>query len=571
MSRAKKLWKVVEEGYENIDNAALRESARAKLYEDKELGCGNFLFKVYELSPTKTTPFFFLEKPFTTPFGETFTEFSLETLRAAAKSLAQWYVSHGIGKGAYVCTYLEDGIPHFMHYLALNSVGAIPVLINDKMSPAIAAQYAKENGFETFVFDPATEARTKISTLLSGLRRMNAAEAGKSGDRSLPAGWPVKKVNDDTVMICHSSGTTAIPKAVLFKHEQFFIGKRERLKRFIEEPGDRMLAAMPGSHSAGISYLMTATMLELPTFVLTELTGPSVAAHIARFKPTIMNGFPQTWASLAGQDLPPNALATLKRFYNTADTAHEAHISKLLGLAPLARFSDGFGASELGMALFEKVSRNGTVASRRCVGRPVPFAESIIIDTAGNLLPPGQVGYFAIKSPTLTHGYYNRPQLTQLCSFGPYWLTGDVGYMTEEGDFYQLDRGVDVITTPFGPLYSLVTEELLQAIPGVHDVTVIGAERAPMNVHSTVAMVIPAKGRTVDPGVVLDKLRQLDLFNRDLPAFTLCVAIVADADKLPTGSTGKVLKRSLRDCFWRMHRAYTSGDRSTFLDVVWNT
>ncbi len=92
-----------------------------------------------------------------------------------------------------------------------------------------------------------------------------------------------------------------------------------------------------------------------------------------------------------------------------------------------------------------------------------------------------------------------------------------------------------------------------------------------MKVHSTVAMVIPAKGRTVAPRVVLDKLRQLDLFNRDLPAFTLCVAIVADADKLPTGSTGKVLKGSLRDSFWRMHRAYTSGDRSTFLDIVWNT
>jgi acyl-coenzyme A synthetase/AMP-(fatty) acid ligase len=283
-----------------------------------------------------------------------------------------------------------------------------------------------------------------------------------------------------------------------------------------------------------------------------------------------MSAFPQTWASLAAQDLPPNALATLKRFYNTADAAHEAHISKLLTLAPLARFSDGLGAGELGMALFEKVSRPGAVASRRCVGRPVPFAEPIIIDPAGNPLPPGQVGYFAVKSPTITHGYYNRPQLTQLCWFGAYWLTGDVGYKTEEGDFYQVDRGVDVVTTAFGPLYSLVTEELLQVIPGVHDVTVIGAERTPMKVHSTVAMVVPGRGRTVEPGVVLDKLRQLDLFDRDLPAFTLCVAIVAGPDKLPTGPTGKVLKRSLRDSFWPMHRAYTSGDRSTFLDVVWN-
>jgi acyl-coenzyme A synthetase/AMP-(fatty) acid ligase len=540
------------------------------LYDDQELGCGNFLFKAHEVSPTRTKPFFFLEKPFITPLGEMFAEFSLDTLRAAVKSLAQWYMAHGITNGAYVCTYLEEGISHFVHYLALNSIGAIPVLINGNMSPAIAAQYAKDNGYETFVFDPATDERTKISTMLAGLRQINSGGDGRAGSVGLAVDWPVRKVNDDTVMICHSSGTTAVPKAVTFKHEQFFIGKRERLKRFIEDPADRMVAAMPCSHSAGISYLMTATLLELPTFVLTALTGPSVATHIARFRPTIMNAFPQTWASLAGQDLPANAFATLRRFYNTGDSAHEAHIGKLLTLAPLARFADGFGASELGMALFEKVSRPGSVASRRCVGRPVPFAEPIIIDPAGNSLPPGQVGYFAIKSPTLTHGYYNRPQLTQLCSFGPYWLTGDVGYRTEEGDFYQLDRGVDVVRTPFGPLYSLVTEEFLQAIPGVHDVTVIGAERTPMTAHATVALVIPATGRRVDPDFVLDKLHELELFNRDLPAFTLCVAIVADAGKLPVGSTGKVLKRSLRDSFWSLHNAYTKGDRSTFREVVWN-
>jgi 3-aminoavenalumate diazotase len=555
---------------EGADIAESRQAARAALYEDRELGAGNFLFKAYELSATKTTPFLFVEKPFTTPFGETFTEFSLETLRAAVKSLARWYVSRGIGKGACVCTYLENGIPHFMHYLALNSIGAIPVLINDRMSPAIAARYAKEYEFDTFVFDPATEARTKISTLLSGLRHMNAAEAGEGAARSLPAEWPVDKLDDDTVMISHSSGTTGVPKAILFKHQQWFFGKRERLKRFIEEPGDRMIAGIPGSHNAGVSYLMTATLLELPTLVLTQLTGPSVAAHVARFRATIIGGFPQTWASLAEQELPPDALGTLRRFYNTGDAAHEAHIGKLLTLAPFARFSDGLGAGELGMALFEKVSRPGAVASRRCVGRPVPFAESIIIDPGGRQLPPGRVGYFATKSPTITHGYYKRPQLSQLCRFGSYWLTGDVGYRTEEGDFYQLDRGVDVVTTPFGPLYSLVTEEFLHSIPGVHDVTVIGAERTPMKIDSTVALVVPSRGRTADPRAVLDKLRRLDLFDRDLPPFTLCVAIVADPDKLPVGPTGKVLKRSLRDSFWAMHRAYNSGDRSTFLDVLWN-
>ena len=82
-----------------MDNVALRETARATLYVDKELGCGNFLFKARRLGPTPDTPFLFLEGPFTTPFGETFTKFSFDTLHEAVKSLAQWYVSYGIKRG----------------------------------------------------------------------------------------------------------------------------------------------------------------------------------------------------------------------------------------------------------------------------------------------------------------------------------------------------------------------------------------------------------------------------------------------------------------------------------------
>jgi 3-aminoavenalumate diazotase len=375
-------------------------------------------------------------------------------------------------------------------------------------------------------------------------------------------------------MICHSSGTTNVPKAIIYTHAQHFIGKRERLKTFIESPDDRMVTGMPPAHSAGISYLMTATMLELPTFVLSQLTGPSVAKAIDGFRPTIVTGFAQTWTSLAQQDLPAGAFPSVRRFYNTGDTPHRKHVANLLRLAPAARFTDGYGSSELAMAQFEKVSTANDVASKRCVGRPRWFVESVmIVDACGNQLPDGEVGYIAIRSPTLTPGYYNQPLLTQLGKLPDgSWLTGDVGYKTSEGDFYQVDRTYDVITTPAGSLYSLATEEFLQTIPGVHDAVVIGANRFPLNVQTTVALIVPEKDQAIDPNVVLGKLRELEQFNRDdLPPFALCAAIVEDGGKIPSGCTGKVLKRTLRDAFWGMYRTYASGDRSTFLNVAWNT
>ena len=60
-------------------------------------------------------------------------------------------------------------------------------------------------------------------------------------------------------------------------------------------------------------------------------------------------------------------------------------------------------------------------------------------------------------------------------------------------------------------------------------------------------------------------------FNRDLPPFTVCAAVVADSGKIVSGCTGKVLKRTLRDSFWGTYRDHASGDRRTFLNVAWNT
>jgi len=116
------------------------QNARAALYNIPELGCGNFLFKARELSKTRDVPFLFLERPFVSPYGEDFVSFSYNTLYSTVRSLAEWYVAHGIVKNDVVGTYLSNGIGHFMHYLAVNSLGAVPAIINCKLAARDSTQ-----------------------------------------------------------------------------------------------------------------------------------------------------------------------------------------------------------------------------------------------------------------------------------------------------------------------------------------------------------------------------------------------------------------------------------------------
>ncbi|MBI0329629.1 class I adenylate-forming enzyme family protein [Burkholderia plantarii] len=548
----------------------------AKLFDDKALGAGNFLIKAHQAYPDRNEVFLFLEKPYVSPSGHAHSSFSLDTLYTVVAELAAWYAHHDVQQGAYVCVYLGDGIASFLHFLALNSLGAVPVLVNGNLRVDIAVAYAQINRFTVFAYDRETAARWQLPAPLAGVKALDAgfAEGAAAAMAPLPAGqWPVERHGDDTIMICHSSGTTGIPKAVLFGHDQFFAGKRERLQGFVERDDDRLATAMPTTHAAGISYLMTGTLLQLPTLSLNTQLGGAVAEAIVGFRATIVTAFSQTYASLAEQNLPDAFLGTVQRFYNTGDTAHESHIRELLRIAPQARFTDMFGASELGMSQFYKVSRANDVTTIRTVGSPAPYAHCVILSPDGRELADGVPGYFGVRSPTVTPGYHGQPHLTALTRLNGYWLTGDVGLRKSNGEFVHLDRIVDVVDTTLGtPGYTLLLEEHLLRLDEVFDVSVTGVSRGPVREEAVLVLVRLAAGATLDVEQLLHHTLSCHPFQGKpaLPDYTLCVGVIAPDFALPVGSTGKVLKRVVRDGFWSWQRDFDGGDRSRFAELLWN-
>lgn len=552
------------------------KEARDALFNDPELGAGNFLFKARAAHDSPKEDYLFLEQPYIGPRGTVHTAFSLDSLHGMVRDLAGWYRQQGVEAGQHLCLFLGDGIPSFLHFLALGSIGCVPALVNGHLNAAIAALYAQRNRFGVLVYDKETAARWNLPAALEGVATLDAGfTAGvPQALAALPAsGWPVPVKDEDTVMVCHSSGTTGIPKAVLFGHAQFFNGKRERLRTFAELDEERLATAMPPTHAAGISYLMTATMLQFPTLALSTQTGEAAARAIADFQPTIVTAFSQTYASFAELGLPDGYLRSVRRFYNTADTAHEAHIRQLLRLAPQARFTDMFGASELGMSQFFKVSTPENVARRRIVGAPASYAQCAVLAPDGSVLPDGQPGYIGVRSPTLTPGYYGQPHLTALTMLNGFWLTGDIGLRLDNGEFVHLDRIVDVASTALGvPAYTLLLEEHLLCHREIFDASVVAVPRGPTREDAVLILVRGARGSTLRAADVIGHALSCYPFSgrAALPDYTLCAAVLADGFSLPAGSTGKVLKRVVRDQFWSWQRDYDDGQRQAIGELCWN-
>ena len=98
----------------------------------------------------------------------------------------------------------------------------------------------------------------------------------------------------------------------------------------------------------------------------------------------------------------------------------------------------------------------------------------VALDDPKKVLPPGEVGEIRIKGPNVTKGYWNRPEETAEAFVGDRFLTGDIGYMDDDGYFYLVDRKKDMIISGGFNVYPQMIEQAIYEHPAVQEVIVIG-------------------------------------------------------------------------------------------------
>jgi acyl-CoA synthetase (AMP-forming)/AMP-acid ligase II len=544
---------------------------RERFMTDQELGAGNFLDHALAANPNRAVPYAFSHH-LDHRGGVVLRGHSLEDIAAIRARYARWYWANGVRPGEPVAVVIAEGLPPLLHFFALTALGAIPTLVNDAMRPDVMVRYLDNVGVVGVVADDTTRLASAYRSGKAARPRFLAlsaeVEAADLSDVDLPAEFPYRHGPDDVVALIHSSGTTGTPKSTVLAHRQFWDGKQPRMVRFPAEPYDRLMSLMPHTHAGGLSYFMTATLLGLPTVVMSDWRRAGVEPVMEAFQPTMVASFPRTFVELATGELPVAGAAKVHSWFNTGDSAHHGHIRRLVTLGerpaglikpwllpsdraaddalPGSQFIDGLGSSEMGMALFGQVTTPESARADRCVGKPLEVVhQAAVLDEDGNEVPDGTVGLLGVKTPSRTPGYWHNERLTRSFELNGFWLTGDVARRDAAGDFYHLDRTVDVIDTADGPVYSLPIEEVLLADCAdlVRDCSVIG---------------VPAEGGLVPIAVVRPQEAAagmaaeavLDRANTELAAAGLtrlaAVLIAREPGDFPLGPTGKVLKRELR-------------------------
>ena len=190
------------------------------------------------------------------------------------------------------------------------------------------------------------------------------------------------------------------------------------------------------------------------------------------------------------------------------------------------------------------VERYGGNHRMRSAGKPLPGVAIAIRDENGRDLAVGEVGEVCIRSNSTMIGYWNRPDDTAKTIVADGWVrSGDAGYLDEDGYLYIHDRVKDMIVSGGENVYPAEVENAIFGHPDVAEVAVIGVPDDRWG-EAVKALVVPKAGAVPDPADIIAHARK-QIAGYKVPKTVEFVAA------LPRNPSGKILKRELREPYWK--------------------
>ncbi|MNQ88952.1 Long-chain-fatty-acid--CoA ligase [compost metagenome] len=176
-------------------------------------------------------------------------------------------------------------------------------------------------------------------------------------------------------------------------------------------------------------------------------------------------------------------------------------------------------------------------------GRIAVGAEILIVDDNGQELPLGTTGELWVRSRGTISGYFKNPQGTAQEFHNGYWKSGDLGYIDQDGFLYLVDRKKDMIITGGFNVYAIEVEAALNAHPAVLNSAVVGIPHEEWG-EAVHAEVILKDGQIVSVDTLIEHVKgRLGRFKAPKS--------IQFVEALPLSVVGKVLRRQVREKYWK--------------------
>jgi acyl-CoA synthetase (AMP-forming)/AMP-acid ligase II len=174
----------------------------------------------------------------------------------------------------------------------------------------------------------------------------------------------------------------------------------------------------------------------------------------------------------------------------------------------------------------------------------MPGVELAVFDDAGAPVPSGTPGeLFIRRSEGMFDEYWKKPEATRETMRGEWWSVGDVAWIDGDGFVYICDRKRDMIISGGVNIYPAEIEDALHRHPAVQDVAVFGIPEDEWGeqVHAAIQL---------RPGAALDAEAVAAFARTHLGGYKVPRS-VSFHEEFPRDTAGKLVKRLLRDPWWK--------------------
>lgn len=340
---------------------------------------------------------------------------------------------------------------------------------------------------------------------------------------------------DAPAFICYTSGTTGDPKGAILTHNSWNAGSQGWAQAMALGPDDRVLLPFPLAFTGGLAVWLF-TYWAGGCVVLEPGFEPGRALElIEQERITGLFAVPVIYQTMIAHERWKEADLSSWRVASSGGAAVPESLIRAVqdrGV-PMAQGYSLTEASAAGTVLVP----DDALRKLGSAGLPVMHGQIVIGGEDDQVLPAGEVGQILVGGPQITAGYWNRPEESARALAGGWLHTGDLGRLDDDGYLYIVDRMNDMLISGGLNVYPAEIERLLDALPGVTELAVIGV--ADERWGETPAVVVVGDPDQVDAAAILDAC------NETLADYKLPRYLVVRDEPLPRNMSGKVLKREL--------------------------
>ncbi|HIF72712.1 MAG TPA: long-chain-fatty-acid--CoA ligase [Dehalococcoidia bacterium] len=482
--------------------------------------------------------------------------------------VAQAFVASGIEKGTRFAILSNNSVEYVYLYYGASKAGVVLVTLNYRLVPSEWTYIINDAGAEMlFVSRQYQDQIDDIKDELESVKQL-VVVGGKS-----KLGWtdfhdwitdqstspPELTISsDDDALQMYTSGTTGLPKGAVLSHNNLTANLAQSAPAIEFQPNDRVLIVMPLYHVAAAWFVFSAIHRGASLYIQEDFVPAETVRALDEdgiqcvvLAPSLIQICLQTVPDIAQRSYPDLRLMVWGASPIAADTLRQALD------AFKCEFVEAYGMTELSpiittMSYADHLrAMAGSPGLIESAGRAITGTEIRIVDEDDIPVANGVMGEIVVRGPQVMKGYWNKPEATAEAIRDGWMHTGDAGTLDDEGYLYIQDRIKDMIVSGGENVYPGVVEKVLFKHPAIADAAVIGVPDEQWG-ETVKAVVVLGDGQSVSEDEVIDFCRdQMGGFQRPRS--------VDFIDELPRNSSGKVLKRELREPYWVGHGRRVAG------------